>query len=786
MHPFWSILIGLISIVIYFFLIRVSIPLETISDAAILYKKTEFPRDYIFKPPIWGTLNSGHYFGLKLSSPETIETSLIWFKNRLNNQRMLDMRHLCNQGDGLRTYSWLRHNFYSFGEQTIIDQELELETSYVIDKNDPFSWESQVTIKSNKNHSEPSIVSLVKYLTIDDVNEHLDITKATTGFKNTHEELFTIRSFANQFGNYTYDISLTSSNDKFVHGSYCKGNYQKNLLSVTDFLHQNMVAIKLNNDVQFVLSSRLQKSHVDKEETNNNFVAYQMILKTPASFRVRFRRQSSNLFQTEYEKSLKLLRKKFDEKFEKTFKFETTESDKERYYRFGKLALSNMVGGVGYFYGYSLIKSSAEKDNAVIPYGPIQLLTAVPSRSFFPRGFLWDEGFHNILLSEWEPSISENIILSWFDIMNKKGWIPREVILGPESTRRVPQEFVVQDIANANPPTMFLAIERMMDSGVMKIDWLLKIYPRLLKWYDWFNTTQSGPLPDTYRWRGRDELSIHMLNPKTLTSGLDDYPRASNPSPDEYHIDLRCWMALASRTLSKISFILNDTSNAISLKKLSDSLHDNENLDRLHWDNDNKMYCDFGYSTERSELKMVKKVHKRPDGRLETHQSMERISSGPLTYGCVAEFGYVSLFPMLLKVIDANNDKLGTILDRLLDEQELWSPCGIRSLSKLSRYYNKYNTEHDKPYWRGPIWININYMVLDSLQHYSRIDGPYKQRCKEIFLKLKSNLVNNVLNQYDSTGYLWENYNDKTCAGQGSHPFTGWTSLILLVMSSKI
>lgn len=97
--------------------------------------------------------------------------------------------------------------------------------------------------------------------------------------------------------------------------------------------------------------------------------------------------------------------------------------------------------------------------------------------------------------------------------------------------------------------------------------------------------------------------------------------------------------------------------------------------------------------------------------------------------------------------------------------------------------FYRYNTEHDAPYWRGQIWININFLTLKALQHYSTVVGPHQQAAADLFGDLRANLLSNIVGQFNSTGYLWEQYDDADGTPKGSHPFTGWTALVTLVAS---
>ena len=127
--------------------------------------------------------------------------------------------------------------------------------------------------------------------------------------------------------------------------------------------------------------------------------------------------------------------------------------------------------------------------------------------------------------------------------------------------------------------------------------------------------------------------------------------------------------------------------------------------------------------------------------------------------------------------------RLARLLDSLEDPRGLWTEFGLRSLTKTAPLYNRKYTEHDPPYWRGPIWINVNFLAVRALRFYGDAPGPHRERARRVYDKLRQALVSNIVKEYRRTGYVWEQYNDKTGWGQGCRPFTGWSALLVLMMS---
>ena len=113
----------------------------------------------------------------------------------------------------------------------------------------------------------------------------------------------------------------------------------------------------------------------------------------------------------------------FNTRFKKVFPAQAP-YNKPKYQSFAHSMFSNLLGGIGYFHGDSVIDRSyateyeeenegfweeaaeARAQNNQRQEGPYELYSAIPSRTFFPRGFLWDEGFHLLPVIDWDSDVA--------------------------------------------------------------------------------------------------------------------------------------------------------------------------------------------------------------------------------------------------------------------------------------------------------------------------------------------------------------------------------------------
>eukprot|EP01102_Stenamoeba_stenopodia_P014750 TRINITY_DN4940_c0_g1_i2.p1 TRINITY_DN4940_c0_g1~~TRINITY_DN4940_c0_g1_i2.p1 ORF type:complete len:816 (-),score=189.00 TRINITY_DN4940_c0_g1_i2:35-2482(-) len=765
--------------------------------------------DAFEKEMLWGTYRPNLYFGTKARVRRGIVTGMLW-----SIAGSADVRHFCEQGDGLSRYGWLEHDGKSYGHQEILDNGINITTTFVkppIKPDGPrVEWVSRIrgdlaVKKSKVTHHEA--VSLVFY-----VGTEGGSLTFKRGSKLGISGDFEISGTSPDLGAFTIVIKA-SGNEAPEYGEFEKG-FKKQLpdLKRTHYVGKKMgerdlwkareeVFQMLKSDVisrlQAVIMHARDKARRERtgfpelvlfpglpnsQEPDSDLYAFQFIVMP--GFKIDIAYVSHDAKASVSSKSLTdfvgpaldsiLLKKsrEFNQKFDNTFltQLSTIKTpDRSGLSSFASAVFSNLIGGIGYFHGTTKVESDNQLGWSFTE--DRTLYTAVPSRPFFPRGFLWDEGFHQTLIFHWDSRITIEVLRQWLNSMDQNGWIQREQILGDEARSKVPSEFQVQRPDIANPPTFFLVIRQIMNriqalrssgssESEMKLysDFLRAAYPRLREFYRYYFKTQQGVVPGTFRWRGRTENH-------TFASGLDDYPRARVPNNNEMHLDLLSWMAMSSDVMKRLAVFLQDEPNpddrptpadiADYTLKYTNLL---QKLEEIHWDSETSLYCDVeNYDVKNNRvLKFSKHI------------------------------GYVSLFPMLLGLLPSDSPKLTKILDYIYDEQHLWSPYGVRSLSLSDPLYGK-----DENYWRGPIWININYLILASLHnHYiapasTTTPSPNQEKASKLYNELRSNVISNLHKVYKDTGYIWEQYHPQTGQGQRSHPFTGWSALVVAMIAEK-
>ena len=177
-------------------------------------------------------------------------------------------------------------------------------------------------------------------------------------------------------------------------------------------------------------------------------------------------------------------------------------------------------------------------------------------------------------------------------------------------------------------------------------------------------------------------------------------------------------------------------------------------------------------------------------------------------------------------------ERLVYLLERLLDEDEFLSPGGIRALSKRHEKHpysvtvegNLYTIRYDpgdstsdifggNSNWRGPVWIPINFLIIQSIRRYGEFYGdsllvefPARSGNKMNLKEVADELTRRVISLFEKGpnddrrlygDHKWfyqkpgnqhlvsfyEYFHGDTGRGLGASHQTGWTALVAELIS---
>ncbi len=246
---------------------------------------------------------------------------------------------------------------------------------------------------------------------------------------------------------------------------------------------------------------------------------------------------------------------------------------------------------------------------------------------------------------------------------------------------------------------------------------LRKVFAPLLAYYQWFNTYRSWP-DGTYFSSG-------------WGCGMDNQPRLPKGySPEWSHgkmswIDISLQQVLAAKLLVKMAEKLGKEEDAVALR--DEIIYLDKFINEKMWNESSSFYFDRFQDGSLSEVKSI-----------------------------------ASYWALLAGIVPAN--RLDPFIGHLQNPGEFARKHRVATLSADHPLFNP-----EGGYWRGSIWAPTNYMVLRGLTQ-----NGYDSLAFEIAW----NHLNNVVEVFNNTRTLFENYAPDKVQGNDRKDFVGWTGIV--------
>jgi len=458
-------------------------------------------------------------------------------------------------------------------------------------------------------------------------------------------------------------------------------------------------------------------------------------------------------------------------------------------------------------------------------------IISMPDKWEYPWFAAWDLAFHAATFVHIDPDFAKQQLLV----------VLREYYMHPNG--QIPAyEWNFSDV---NPPIHAWSVWYVYEAGKKKTgvsDWefLERAFQKLLMNFTWWVNQKDANGTDIFEggFLGLDNIGVFDRN--HMPPGIKKLQQA----------DATSWMAMYSINMLRISLELAQHNKAYEesaakffrhFLNIGWAMHHMGKKDISLWDDQDSFYYDaIQFENGKSQhlrirslvgiipLLAVEIMHSsifdhlwQFKTRLEviklTRPDLTRIISGIENKNKDGNY-------LLAIMID---DRLEKLLKRLLDEAEFLSDYGIRSLSRSYKDNpyefgykgNNYSIQYEpgestsnmfggNSNWRGPIWLPLNYLIINALRKYYEYYGDkfsfefpagsgnklnLKQIANELTKRLLKIFERNEEGQYQyhasdhdnwsETHFkdhhlFYEYFHGDTGQGLGASHQTGWTALI--------
>jgi hypothetical protein len=458
-------------------------------------------------------------------------------------------------------------------------------------------------------------------------------------------------------------------------------------------------------------------------------------------------------------------------------------------------------------------------------------IMSMPDKWEYPWFAAWDLAFHAATFVHIDPDFAKQQLLV----------VLREYYMHPNG--QIPAyEWNFSDV---NPPVHAWGVWYVFEAdrkktGVADWDFLERAFQKLLMNFTWWVNQKDANGTDIFEggFLGLDNIGVFDRN--HMPPGIKKLQQA----------DATSWMAMYALNMLRMSLELAQNNQAYEesaakffrhFLNIGWAMHHIGKKDISLWDDEDAFYYDAiqfeNGTSQRLRIRSlvgiipilaVEIMHSKIFEHLRqfnTRLEVIRLTRPDLTR-IISDIDKKNkegnyLFAIMI------DDRLESLLKRLLDEAEFLSDYGIRSLSRKHKDYpyvfgyqgTNYYIEYEpgescsgmfggNSNWRGPIWLPLNYLIINALRKYYDYYGnaytyefPHGSGNKLNLKQIANQLTRRILkiferndagkfqyhgsqqscwadDHFNQHHLFYEFFNGDTGQGQGASHQTGWTALL--------